>query len=229
MIFGKFLESGDDWEATDKFGNQSKGDEILRFDFLTVSRRATSVSVRIGALKPMVRLPKRFWMIFETNESAATDEEDFFRVDLDVFLLRVFAPALGWHIADGGLKDFQQGLLNSFAGDVASDAHVVCLAADLIDFVDVNDAHFATLDVVIRVLKKAEDNVLHVFADIARFGNGGGVGNGEGNVQYLRQCTGEQGFPEPVGPRRRMLLFSIWTSASGSRLTVLGAGWAKRL
>ena len=94
-------------------------------------------------------------------------------------------------------------MLDAFAGDVASDTDVVCLAADLIDFVDINNAHLAALDVMVGILKEAEDNILHVFADIARFGDGGGVSNGEGDIQYLCEGAGEEGFSRAGGAEEK--------------------------
>ena len=59
------------------------------------------------SIKVAIRRNKKLSKVLDDLHKQAADKEDFFRVDLDVFLLRVFAPALGWHIADGGLKDFQ--------------------------------------------------------------------------------------------------------------------------
>jgi len=46
--------------------------------------------------------------------------------------------------------------------------HVLRLARYLVDLVDVHDADLRALDVVIRVLKQSEEDVLHIFAHVAR-------------------------------------------------------------
>ena len=42
----------------------------------------------------------------DTNKRATADEEDSLCVDLDVFLLWVFASTLGWNVADGAFENF---------------------------------------------------------------------------------------------------------------------------
>ena len=68
------------------------------------------------------------------------------------------------------------------------------LPADLVDLVDVDDSPFGPLNVVIRILEQLEDDVLHVLADIPGFGEGGGVHNGERNVQDARHGLRQQGL-----------------------------------
>ena len=89
---------------------------------------------------------------------------------------------------------FKQGLLDAFAGDVAGDGDVLGLASDLVDFVDVNDAALGAFHIVVGVLQQAQDDVFDVFADIAGFGERGGVGNGERDVEDLGEGAGEQGL-----------------------------------
>src|SRR6266545_2454021 len=66
--------------------------------------------------------------------------------------------------------------------------------SDLVDFVDVNDAPLCPLHVKVRVLKEAQDDVLDVLADVARFGEGGGIGDGKGHIQAAGQRAGQQGL-----------------------------------
>ena len=56
------------------------------------------------------------------------------------FLVRMLASALRRNVGDRAFEDLQQRLLHAFAGDVARDRRVLVLAADLVDFVDVDDA-----------------------------------------------------------------------------------------
>ena len=54
----------------------------------------------------------------------------------------------------------------------------------LVDLVHINNAVFRQLHIVVRRLKEAQEDVLHVVAHVARLGEGGGVGNGKGHLQY---------------------------------------------
>ena len=128
----------------------------------------------------------------EADEGAAADEQNLLGVDLDVFLVRMLAAALRRDIAGAAFENFQQRLLHAFAGNVARDGDVVGLAADLVDLVDVNDADLGALHVVIGVLQQAQDDVLHVLADVAGFGQRGRIGDAKRHIENLRQGLGEQ-------------------------------------
>src|SRR5690606_295873 len=107
--------------------------------------------------------------LLETGKGAAADEQDIPRIDLQEFLLRVLASALGRHRGDGALDQFQQSLLDTFARYIAGDGRVIRLAGDLVDLVDVDDAGLGFFDVVIALLQELLDDVLYIFADIAGF------------------------------------------------------------
>src|SRR5262249_57989958 len=86
-------------------------------------------------------------LLLESHERAAADEEDVGRVDLEELLVRMLASALRRDVGDRAFEDLQQRLLDAFARHVARDRGVLVLAADLVDFVDVDDALLALLDV----------------------------------------------------------------------------------
>ena len=65
---------------------------------------------------------------------------------------------------------------------------------DLVDFVDIDDAALGRLDVEIGGVQQLEEQVLDVLADVAGFGQGGGVADGEGDVEDLGEGAGQQGF-----------------------------------
>ena len=130
--------------------------------------------------------------LLQPVERAAADEQDVLGVDLDVFLLRVLAAALRRHRGDRALEDLEQRLLHALARDVARDARVLGLARDLVDLVDVDDAALALGDVEVAGLQQPHQDVLHVLADVAGFGERGGVGDGEGHVEDAGQRLGEQ-------------------------------------
>ena len=107
--------------------------------------------------------------LLKTGEGTAADEQDVRGIDLQKLLLRMLAAALRWNRSDRAFHDLEQRLLHAFARHVAGDRGVVGLAADLVDFVDVNNAALATLDIVVGVLQQRQDDVLDVLADVARF------------------------------------------------------------
>ena len=104
----------------------------------------------------------------------------------------MLAATLGRHGSNGAFHDLEQSLLHAFARHVAGDGRVVGLAADLVDFVDIDDAALGAFDIVVGSLQQLEDDVLDVFAHVTRFGQGGGVGHGERHVQDAGQCLGQQ-------------------------------------
>ena len=131
---------------------------------------------------------------FQSGKGAAADEEDVGGVDVYQLLLRVFAPALRRYGGDGAFDQFEQRLLYAFAGDVAGNGEILAFARDFVDFVDVDDAFFGTGYVVVAVHQQFLHDGLDVFADVARFSQRGGIGNGKGDVQAFRQRLGEQGL-----------------------------------
>ena len=107
--------------------------------------------------------------------------------------------ALGRHVGHGALQDLQQGLLHALAGHVPGDGGVLALPGDLIHLVDIDDAPLGQLDVVVGGLDQTQEDVLHVVAHVARLGEGGGVGDGEGHLQHPGQGLGEQGLAAASG------------------------------
>ena len=86
----------------------------------------------------------------------------------------------------------EQRLLHAFTRHVARDRRVFGLAADLVDLVDIDDAALRLLDIIVGCLEQLEDDILHVLADIAGFGQRGGVSHGEGHVERLGQRLRQQ-------------------------------------
>jgi len=90
-------------------------------------------------------------------------------------------------------------LLDPLTGYVPGNGGAVGLASDFIDFVDVDDSKFSPFDIIISVLKQAEDDGFDILADVAGFRQGGGIGDGEGHIQNAGEGAGEKSFP---GSRR---------------------------
>src|SRR5207245_166518 len=131
-------------------------------------------------------------LLLEADERAAADEQNVGRIDLEEFLVRMLAPALRRDVRDCAFQDLQQRLLDAFAGYVARDRGVLVLAADLVDFVDVDDPLLALLDVAAGGLKQLEDDVLDVLADVARFRERRGVDDREGNREELGESLRQE-------------------------------------
>ena len=114
--------------------------------------------------------------------------------------MRVLASALRRDVGHRALDYLEQRLLHALAGDVARDRGVVALAGDLVDLVDVDDAAFGALDVVVRRLDEVQEDVLHVLTDVAGLGQRRGVGDGERHVEDARQRPGKKGLAGAGGP-----------------------------
>ena len=127
----------------------------------------------LGAEAHRLLVHPSFDALFETDESAAADEEDVRRVDLEELLVRVLAPSLGRHVALRSLEDLEQGLLDALARHVPRDRRVVALAADLVHLVDVDDPALGLFLVATGRLVELQDDVLDVFADVAGLGQRG--------------------------------------------------------
>ena len=106
--------------------------------------------------------------------------------------MRMLAAALGRHVGDGAFQNLQQRLLHAFAGNIAGDGRVLVLASDLVDFVDIDDAGLRASDIAVGGLQQLQDDVFDVLADVAGFGQRGGVHDGERHVQHARQSLGQQ-------------------------------------
>jgi hypothetical protein len=91
----------------------------------------------------------------------------------------------------------KQRLLHALARHVAGNRGVVGLAADLVDFIDIDDAALGSFDIVVGGLHQLENDVLDVLADIARFSQGRRVDHGEGHVEGASQGLRQQRFARP--------------------------------
>ena len=90
---------------------------------------------------------------FQTDERATADEKNVGCVDREEFLVRMFATTLRRNVGDRAFEYLQQRLLHAFTGNVASDRRVLVLAANLVDFVDIDDALLRAFDVAVGRLQ----------------------------------------------------------------------------
>jgi len=99
----------------------------------------------------------------------------------------MLASTLWRNVGNGTFQNLEQRLLHAFAGNVAGDGRVLILAADLIDLVNVDDTGLGAAHIAFSGLQQLEDDVFDILADVAGFGEGGGIDDGEGHVQHAGQ------------------------------------------
>jgi hypothetical protein len=122
----------------------------------------------------------------------------------------VLAAALGRDVANGAFEDLQQGLLHALARNVAGDGHVLSLARDLVNLVNINNPALGALDIVVGVLQEAQHDVLDIFTHITGLGQGGGVRDGKGHVQHAREGPRQQGLSGAgVADEQEIALFNF--------------------
>src|SRR4029079_14601117 len=160
----ELVERADDGEAADELGDEAVLDQVFRLHLL--ERRADVAALRrldLGLEAERLLAGPALDLLLEADERAAADEQDVGRVDLEELLVRVLAPALRRNVGDRAFEDLQERLLGPLTRHVARDRGVLVLAADLVDFVDVDDALLALLDVAARRLPQFDDDVFDVF------------------------------------------------------------------
>src|SRR5579864_2836058 len=196
----QLLERRHHRQAADELGDQAVLDQVFGQHVLEqLGALLLTLALDLGAEAQRLLVHAALDHLFQADEGAAADEQDVGGVDLQELLVRVLAPALRRHVALRPLEDLQQRLLDALARHVAGDRGVVALAADLVDLVDVDDAALGLLLVVARRLVELEDDVLDVLANVARLGQGGRVGDGEGHRQQPRQGLRQESLARAGG------------------------------
>ena len=185
-FFVQFVEGDEDGKSADKFGGQAVLDEVLRsqvpelfregFLCFDIEGRAEAEGVLAGFSG------KEF---LDSGKSTAADEQNIARIELDALLVGVLAAALRRDGRHSALENLEQALLHAFAGHILRDGRVLAFAGDLVDLVDVDDAAFSLLDVVVGCFEQTHEDVFDVFADVAGFGQCRRVGDRERNAEGL--------------------------------------------
>ena len=111
----------------------------------------------------------------------------------------MLAAPLGGHVGHGALQQLEQRLLHPLPRYIPGDGGVFALAGDLVDFIDVDDAALGLLHIHVGFLQQPQQDVFHVFPHITGFGEGGGIGHGEGHLQQFGQGLGQEGFAAAGG------------------------------
>jgi hypothetical protein len=132
--------------------------------------------------------------VIESSECATHDEEHVGGVDLNELLMRVLAAALRRNRCRRAFEDLEQRLLHALTGDVARDRWVLTLAGDLVDLVNVDDAGFGLLDVVVRCLDQLQEDVFDILTDVSSLSQCSCIRNGNRDIDHASQCLRQQGL-----------------------------------
>ena len=104
----------------------------------------------------------------------------------------MLAAAGGRNACHRALKNLKQCLLNTLARDIAGNGEVLSLAGNLVDLIDIDDAHLSALNVAIGSIDELEQDVLHVLANVTSLGERGGIGDGKRHLEDARERLGQQ-------------------------------------
>src|SRR6185437_15745986 len=168
--FVEISQNAEDRETADKFGNQAVTNQVGRLrlleNFDVAARRRGRGNIRVEAERFLSNAA--FDNFFHADECATADKKNVRGVHGREFLMRMLAAALRGNVRRGAFQNFQQRLLNTFAGNVASDGRVFVLLGNFVDLVDINDALLRLLHVAIGGLQQLQNNIFNIFADVAR-------------------------------------------------------------
>ena len=104
----------------------------------------------------------------------------------------MLASTLRWYRGHRAFHDLEQRLLDTFTRHVSGNRRVVRLAADLVDFVDIDDAALRALDVVVGRLQQLENDVLDVFTDVTGLRQRRRIRHRERHIEDTRQRLCQQ-------------------------------------
>src|SRR5262249_23696881 len=113
VLLIEVVQGHDDRQAADEFGDEPVLQKVLRLQVFEGLRH-------LAALVASMRRAETYGAtadallddLLEPIESAAADEEDVGRVDLNEVLVRMLASALRRDVGNGALEDLQQRLLH---------------------------------------------------------------------------------------------------------------------
>ena len=141
--------------------------------------------------------------LFQPIKGAAADKQDIGGIHLDELLLGMLAAPLRRYVGNGTLQDLQQRLLHPFPADVAGDGRGFALAGNLVNLVDIDDPPLRLGNVKIRRLQQPQQDIFHIFADIACFRQCSGVGDGKRYPQHLGQRLRQHGLSHAGGAQQQ--------------------------
>ncbi len=130
--------------------------------------------------------------------------------------MRMLASALRRDVRNRAFEDLQQRLLDAFARHIASDGGVLVLAANLVDFIDVDDAGLGARHIAVGGLQQLQNDIFDIFADVSGFGQRGRVHDGKRHIEHARQGLRHQRFAAAGGADQQDVRFG--------QLHIAGAG-----
>ncbi len=196
VVFREFLQCRHDRQTSDKLGDESEFDKVLR---TRLSQKAGQTPLfgrdrrTILARESDFALARAFGNdLVQPDERAAANEEDVLGVHFYVFLIRVLTPALRRNAANRAFQDLQKRLLHALARNIARNGYVIRLGRDLVDLVHIDDAALRLRDVPVGILQKIAHEIFHILAHIPRLRQNRRVANGKGDAKHLRQRAGKK-------------------------------------
>ncbi len=207
--------------------NSSRSSEVT---LPSSSPRSVCCSAWVWLPKPIVLRPTRRAMMFSRPTNVPPQMNRMLVVSIWMYCCSgCLRPPCGGHVGHGPLEHLQEGLLDSLAGDVARDRDVVRGLADLVDFVDVDNAALGGFEIEVGGVQQLEQDVLDVLAHVAGLGERGRVADGEGNVQDPSQRPRQQrlaaaGRPDQEDVRLVELDFGLGVFAVNQPLVVVVHG-----
>ena len=85
-------------------------------------------------------------------------------------------------------------MLHSFAGYISCDGCAFSFSGDFVNLINVDNAFFSPLDVIVRRMDQLQKHVFDIFTDITGFCQCRGVSNCERNTQNLCQRPRDVGL-----------------------------------
>ena len=147
----------------------------------------------------------------------------------------MLAATLRGHIGNRALQHFQQGLLHALARNIAGDRDILLGFANLVDFVDVDDALLGGFHIEIGGMEQLQQQILDILTHIPCLGEGGGVADGEGHIKNLGHGTGQQRLARTRGAdEQNVALFQLhiapkWLPNQGKSLVMVVQGHGQHL
>ena len=192
-LFVQILKRCHHGQAADEFRDQAEFQQILGLHLTQDFPGTALIRVAHFSAEANARtLAAGADDLFKPGKCATANEQDVRRIHLQEFLLRMLAPALRRHGSDRAFHDLEQRLLHPLPAHVARDGWVVRFAADLVHFINIDNAALGAFHIVIRSLQQLEDDVLHILTHIAGFGERGGIRHGEGHIKNAGQRLRQQ-------------------------------------
>ena len=157
--------------------------------------------------------------LVQAHEGSAADEQNIRRINFDEFLLGMLTPTLRRHTARRAFDQFQERLLHALTRHIAGDGRAFGLAADLINFINVNDPRLRARHIEIRRLQQLQHDVFYIFTDVAGFCQRRSIGNGEGDLQNSREGLAKQCLACPGRSNQKDISFlQLHIADTGVRL-----------